>query len=357
MDRVGDRIDVFISYKREDEQRVARLVRALERQGLSVWWDLALPVGERWREGIETALNEARCVVVVWTRVSVTPQAGQFVHDEAGRAMARRVLVQILLDKVTPPLGFGQEQALDMTRWRGSHRDPYLRDLVAAVRARIDGRPAPKPLAAVQRLRRRLTWGGAASALVMLGGAFATNALNLQQQTCAAPVLQPWLSDACGAWGLGGRPKQAERLAWDARPAGNCEALREHLRRFPDGAYRATADAMLGARAVTRVSHSVPEQRSLTLYVGQDAAPSADESAARAAALQRGQTKAEQRCRDFANTSLFQFRSAEVQPQEWVCDRSGGGRVCGFEGLAVCALEGASVVEQERCDAAVPMLR
>lgn len=35
--------DVFISYKREDEARVGRLVQALEKAGLKLWWDRDLP--------------------------------------------------------------------------------------------------------------------------------------------------------------------------------------------------------------------------------------------------------------------------------------------------------------------------
>jgi hypothetical protein len=31
--------DIFISYKREDEARVAPIVEGLRSAGLSVWWD------------------------------------------------------------------------------------------------------------------------------------------------------------------------------------------------------------------------------------------------------------------------------------------------------------------------------
>lgn len=47
--------DIFLSYKREDEARVARLVQALEGAGLSLWWDRGLPGSEEWRANIETA--------------------------------------------------------------------------------------------------------------------------------------------------------------------------------------------------------------------------------------------------------------------------------------------------------------
>ena len=56
---------VLVSYKREDEPRVAVLVRALRANGLEVWWDQALPSGESWRANIQAALDQAGCVVVV----------------------------------------------------------------------------------------------------------------------------------------------------------------------------------------------------------------------------------------------------------------------------------------------------
>ena len=70
--------------------------------------------------------------MVVWTRAS-TGAGGGFVKDEAARAARRRILVPVTLDKVEPPLGFGELQAIDLTRWRGSTRDPFLQDLVAAI--------------------------------------------------------------------------------------------------------------------------------------------------------------------------------------------------------------------------------
>ena len=77
--------DVFISYKREDEVRVARLARALEQAGLAVWWDRGLPGAESWRENIASALHAAKCVLVVWSHGSVGVE-GAFVRDEAGAA-------------------------------------------------------------------------------------------------------------------------------------------------------------------------------------------------------------------------------------------------------------------------------
>ena len=52
-------VDVFISYKAEDRRRVAPLVRALEVDGLSVWWDAHIGGGVDWRDTLEGNLARA----------------------------------------------------------------------------------------------------------------------------------------------------------------------------------------------------------------------------------------------------------------------------------------------------------
>ena len=91
--------DVFVSYKAEDRQRVTPLVRALEAEGLSVWWDEQIGGGAAWRHAIEAELNSAKCVIVAWSTRSIGPD-GAFVQDEASRAQQRHVYVPVLIDKV-----------------------------------------------------------------------------------------------------------------------------------------------------------------------------------------------------------------------------------------------------------------
>ena len=50
--------DIFISYAREDEARIQKLVRALEQRGLSVFWDRNIPAGQTWRSHIGKALSD-----------------------------------------------------------------------------------------------------------------------------------------------------------------------------------------------------------------------------------------------------------------------------------------------------------
>ena len=159
--------DVFISYKSEDRSRLQALVAALETEDLNVWWDARISGGARWREQIERHLDNARCVIVAWSRGSVGPE-GHFVRDEASRAMRLGTYLPILIDAVDPPLGFGEVQALPLQGWKGNVDDPRFQDLLLAVRARISGEehqrlftPAKGP-----RIARRSLIAGA----VLVGG-------------------------------------------------------------------------------------------------------------------------------------------------------------------------------------------
>jgi hypothetical protein len=341
--------NIFVSYKREDEARVGRLVRALERSGHAVWWDRGLGGGENWRQQIQGALEGAGCVVVVWSQESVGP-AADFVRDEAAHAKRRGVLVPVLLDRVPLPLGFGELQTIDLTHWKGNPRDPFFGDLCSAMAAKLEGRPTPPAKGPMKRLVRRLAYGTLGSAIGLGALTFGLNGFGVQHKSCGMPLFQPHISDACGALGLGDRPMKAERLAWEHRARGSCDALRTHLQRFPDGAYRTRVGAMLAARTVTRSEVWTPATHHLTLFVGQEG-PSRSATAARAAALDRGRADAERLCRGFAATASFRFTSSTPIPRTWRCTPAEGGVLCGFEGEAMCKLEERQQQEQETCGA------
>ena len=128
--------DLFLSYKAEDRGCVARLAQALEADGLSVWWDAHIGGGEDWRETILRQLEAAKAVIVVWSERSIGPH-GQFVRDEATRALKRGTYFPVRVDKVDPPLGFGETHALDLTGWKGDRSDPRYQSVISALRKRL----------------------------------------------------------------------------------------------------------------------------------------------------------------------------------------------------------------------------
>jgi hypothetical protein len=338
--------DVFVSYKREDEARVYPLVTALEQSGLSVWWDRSVPGSVAWRRHIETALDAARSVIVVWTEGSAGPE-GAFVHEEASRAMARGVLVPIRLDDVPPPLGFGEIQTIDLTGWRGSARDPSFADLVAVLRARLAGTPPPPAQGQRRRLARRMRAAAASTAAVMAVGAVVLDVLHVQERICRAPLGQPRLSDLCGDLGIGSRPSGEERRAWMGREPGSCQALRDHLEKFPGGAYRDTAFALLANPRRELSDRVVPSTRVISGYVRQSAEPFPTRDAAEADAAARARA-------DAASTGcasvpgVERVTAVDVTPVPDCRRDPRGGFVCAANYRATCHMEARA--EIERCD-------
>lgn len=170
--------DVFVSYKAEDRARVAPLVTALQAEKLSVWWDTQIAAGSEWRHDIQEQLDAARCVIVVWSDLSVGT-AGRFVRDEANRAQRRGTYLPVRIDDVEPPLGFGELHAISLEGWKGSRNDGRYQKLLKQVRA-IIGHAAPietdpsDDATSLDRSpaisRRMVVTGAAATALAAVGG-------------------------------------------------------------------------------------------------------------------------------------------------------------------------------------------
>ena len=80
--------DIFISYAREDLERVKPIVDELEKRRLSVFWDTQLLPGDSWLNDIEKYLDESSCVLVVWSRHSIT---SKWVKKEAAEGERRNI--------------------------------------------------------------------------------------------------------------------------------------------------------------------------------------------------------------------------------------------------------------------------
>jgi tetratricopeptide (TPR) repeat protein len=161
---------VFLSYSRDDLQRITPLAGALERAGHEVWWDRHIAGGEEFAEAIEQALEAADVIVVAWTAASIK---SAWVRDEAAAGRDSRRLVPVTIDNCTPPLGFRQFQTIDLSRWNGRPASPALTPLLEAI-GKAEGASAEPRKTSTPRVRRVLPWQAAvaaAFALVLLVGA------------------------------------------------------------------------------------------------------------------------------------------------------------------------------------------
>lgn len=168
---------LFLSYSREDAERVQPLAVALEREGHSAWWDRHISGGQEFAGAIEQALASADVVIVCWSQSSIR---SDWVRDEAAAGRDSGRLVPVSLDGCPPPLGFRQYHTIDLSGWNGRLRSRALQPLKAAITEKAnDASPHARPADAPPVRQRRSNfeahrWSVAAAAALVLifGGIF-----------------------------------------------------------------------------------------------------------------------------------------------------------------------------------------
>ena len=127
--------DIFISYARQDETTAQQLRDVLASQGWDVWRDKeGIVTGSSWGDSIETALREAKCVVVLWSKHAL---ASHFVRDEAEIGRNANKLVPVQIDDIELPLGFRGIQTANLIDWAGEVEHVGYRKLVRAIQDRV----------------------------------------------------------------------------------------------------------------------------------------------------------------------------------------------------------------------------
>ena len=134
--------DIFISYAREDRDRIEKLAAALEGEGFAIWWDDRLQTGASFAKETETILKNAKAVVVAWSAASVN---SSWVADEATVGRENGILFPIALDAVEPPIGFRQYQVTNLADWRGDRNARAFQLLISSLKEKIRGATGQAP--------------------------------------------------------------------------------------------------------------------------------------------------------------------------------------------------------------------
>jgi len=133
--------DIFISYAREDLERTRKLAKALDSLDWKVFIDRRIPAGKSWADYIGKELDGAKCVIVIWSKASLE---SRFVKLEANNALAKRKLIPVLIEDVSPPFEFGDLHAADLSKWKGDKNSPEFRNLVTDIKNLIGSKSKGK---------------------------------------------------------------------------------------------------------------------------------------------------------------------------------------------------------------------
>jgi TIR domain len=125
-------VDIFISYSQVDFAIVRRIAESIDAHGFHSWWDRHLLPGQDFDREIEQKLQDAKCVVVVWSMHSVD---SRWVRAEASEALDKRKLIPTQIDDCRIPLEFRRVQTAKLLGWNGDHSHHEFRHLMSGIRS------------------------------------------------------------------------------------------------------------------------------------------------------------------------------------------------------------------------------
>ncbi len=129
--------NVFLSYKKEDQEALRRIDTQLRAEGFSVFWDDQLTPDKAWDARLEQELEQADSVVVLWSQRST---ASTWVRTEAHYGHDHGKLVPVLIEACAPPLAFKLLQTIDLSSWNGDSADKHWRKLATWIADLVAGR-------------------------------------------------------------------------------------------------------------------------------------------------------------------------------------------------------------------------
>ncbi len=133
----------FLSYSRVDKDRLAHLLRGLDRLHHHVWMDEQLEGGQQWWDEVLSQIRAADAVIVALSP-AVLDSTACLLEFRYARAVGKPV-VPVMIDPVNPDLLPGElarVQLVDFT----TGNDQAAFDLMAALSGLPDAEPLPTPL-------------------------------------------------------------------------------------------------------------------------------------------------------------------------------------------------------------------
>lgn len=126
---------VFLSYATEDREWIADLRNSLQAEGINIWWDQDILLGQDWRTEIDKHLEASHAVLTCWSEQSVSSKS---VAEEASNAQSTNKLVHVRFSDIKLPFGFAGTQHLDLFSTDRFNQSTNWKRLISALRFHLD---------------------------------------------------------------------------------------------------------------------------------------------------------------------------------------------------------------------------
>ena len=133
----------FLSYSRADKDRLAPLLRGLERLHHHVWMDEQLEGGQQWWDEVLSQIRAADAVIVALSP-AVLDSTACLLEFRYARAVGKPV-VPVMIDPVNPDLLPGELARVQLVDFTTGNEQAAF-DLMAALSGLPDAKPLPTPL-------------------------------------------------------------------------------------------------------------------------------------------------------------------------------------------------------------------
>ena len=175
--------EIFISYRRADQDKARLLHALLKQRGVEAWYDALVGAGEDWRDKTAKALDAAPIFVLLFSKVA--SESDDISKELAAATFSKKLVVPVRIDDIKPQGAFLYELA--SRNWFDAFENTEARfeELADQLAALVKGGPAadvaafnlgstqPAPVVTPEAkpwFRQPLALGGAALAAVALVG-------------------------------------------------------------------------------------------------------------------------------------------------------------------------------------------
>lgn len=125
--------DLYLTYSIRERYWVSKLVKALEHEGYSVWWDHAVISGVDFRNDSQLALTQAKCALAVWSPTAVKDH---WVLVDSEQAQKKQALISVLAEDCEIPDVFKPLELTNLKDWTlGDKQSVHFKSLLETIKA------------------------------------------------------------------------------------------------------------------------------------------------------------------------------------------------------------------------------